>query len=237
MLNGTVAGGMLTPANLARRGRSIILGLSRRNVCVLACLLGTWTCGREALPDRLQTAEAASARLEFDRFVWEPSDGYGAIRTLALASDGRVAVADGQPQRIFVLEKSLDRADSLGRAGHGPGEFLMVGGMAFLSDGRLVARDAGSAALAVFFPDGRLAATRRGPVAELFGQESLLRVADDRILLGLRGKARGAFERYAFRYEHWDTTGAAAAHVTIPAGVAEECPVRWSAGDPPVRNG
>lgn len=78
----------------------------------------------------------------------------GQIRALTAAPDGRIFALDGQVPAVRVYDAEGAHLTTLGRSGGGPGEFGQPdGGLAMLSDGRLVVRDPGNARLQVFGPD------------------------------------------------------------------------------------
>jgi hypothetical protein len=84
----------------------------------------------------------------------------GSIRSLAVGSDGTIYAMDGQLPAVRVFDSQGSFVQTLGRDGGGPGEFGQPdGGMAILSDGRLVVRDPGNARLQVFDPSGEPIAT------------------------------------------------------------------------------
>jgi hypothetical protein len=78
----------------------------------------------------------------------------GSVRSLAVGEDGTIFVMDGQIPAVRVFDADGAYRTTLGRNGGGPGEFGGPdGGMAMLSDGRLVVRDPGNARLQLFGPD------------------------------------------------------------------------------------
>ncbi len=81
---------------------------------------------------------------------------FGTLRSMAVGPDGTIYVMDGQIPAVRVYDADGTYRTTLGRNGEGPGEFGQPdGGMAILSDGRLVVRDPGNARLQVFGPDGQ----------------------------------------------------------------------------------
>jgi hypothetical protein len=86
----------------------------------------------------------------------------GEIRAIAVGPSGRVFAVDGQHLAIRVFDADLKVVGLWGRDGAGPGELRNPdGGLAVLSDGRVVVRDPGNARAEVFSADGRSAASWR----------------------------------------------------------------------------
>lgn len=86
----------------------------------------------------------------------------GEIRAIAVGPDGRIFAVDGQRHAVRVFDADLGARGLWGRDGAGPGELRNPdGGLAVLSDGRVVVRDPGNARAEVFATDGRPAASWR----------------------------------------------------------------------------
>lgn len=80
---------------------------------------------------------------------------FGSLRSIALGPDGRMYAVDGQIPALRVYEADGTHRADWGRSGGGPGEFGQVdGGLAVLSDGRVVVRDPGNARMQVFSAEG-----------------------------------------------------------------------------------
>jgi hypothetical protein len=60
---------------------------------------------------------------------------------VALLSDGRIAVADGQANEIRIYDASGNRLTSVGRTGDGPGEFQGLRGIATFGGDSILAWD------------------------------------------------------------------------------------------------
>lgn len=86
----------------------------------------------------------------------------GEIRAIAVGPDGRVFAVDGQRLAVRVFDADLGVLGVWGRDGAGPGELRNPdGGLAVLSDGRVVVRDPGNGRAEVFDADGRPAGSWR----------------------------------------------------------------------------
>ncbi|MEX2526692.1 MAG: 6-bladed beta-propeller [Gemmatimonadota bacterium] len=82
---------------------------------------------------------------------------FGAISGLAVGPEGTIYVYDRQVPALRAYNAAGEFVRTLGRQGGGPGEYENSdGGMAVLSDGRVVIRDPGNARFTVFHPDGTL---------------------------------------------------------------------------------
>ena len=94
--------------------------------------------------------------------VFEGEDAYmfGRVRSLAVAPDGSIYVMDSQVPALRKYDVSGQYVGTLGREGEGPGEYRGPdGGLAVLSDGRVVLRDPRNARLQVYGPTGEALAT------------------------------------------------------------------------------
>ncbi|HEX6306821.1 MAG TPA: 6-bladed beta-propeller [Longimicrobiales bacterium] len=79
---------------------------------------------------------------------------FGNVQDIAVAEDGTIYVLDGQALNIRVYSPEGTHVRTFGRQGEGPGELKQPYGMLFLSDGRLVVRDAGNARMNIYSRDG-----------------------------------------------------------------------------------
>ncbi len=80
---------------------------------------------------------------------------FGRIYSLALAPDGTIYVMDRQVPALRVYDADGSYRTTFGREGGGPGEYRRPdGGLAVLSDGRILLRDPGNARIQVYSPDG-----------------------------------------------------------------------------------
>ncbi len=87
----------------------------------------------------------------------EGSDEYmlGRIRSLAVAGDGTIFAFDQQVPALRAYNPDGTYRATFGRKGGGPGEYESPdGGLAVLSDGRVLIRDPGNARITVYSPEG-----------------------------------------------------------------------------------
>lgn len=90
----------------------------------------------------------------------EETDMFGNVRGLAVGPEGEIYVVDGQVPALRVYGPDGVYRTTLGRRGEGPGEYSNLdGGLAVLSDGRVVLRDPGNGRFNVYSPDGTPLAT------------------------------------------------------------------------------
>ena len=123
-----------------------------------------WVSRRDTLGDTVVVRTlsgsvwGAPARLE-ERMSIGVADGaeelmLGNVRAIALGPDGTIHVLEGTPSlKQFTPAGAYIR--TVGRLGSGPGEYRRPdGGLAVLSDGRIVVRDPGNGRMATFAKDG-----------------------------------------------------------------------------------
>lgn len=80
---------------------------------------------------------------------------FGSVWAIAADTAGRMYVLDRQANALRVFDADGRFVNTWGRKGAGPGEFRSPdGGLAVLSDGRVVVRDPGNARLQLFSRDG-----------------------------------------------------------------------------------
>lgn len=80
---------------------------------------------------------------------------FGSVRSLDVAPDGTIYVVDGQLPDLRAYAPDGSYLRTLGRPGEGPGELKSPdGGLAVLSDGRVLVRDPGNARIQVYAPSG-----------------------------------------------------------------------------------
>jgi hypothetical protein len=79
----------------------------------------------------------------------------GSVVSLGVAADGTVYLVDRQVPELRAYDATGTYMGTLGGAGEGPGELKGPdGGLAVLTDGRVLVRDPGNARLQEFTPDG-----------------------------------------------------------------------------------
>jgi hypothetical protein len=87
---------------------------------------------------------------------------FGQLRSLAVAPDGTIYAYDSHAKALRKYAPDGTYVAKLGREGGGPGEYNRPdGGLAVLSDGRVVIRDPGNARLTVYGADGEFLDTWR----------------------------------------------------------------------------
>ncbi|MCL7963782.1 MAG: 6-bladed beta-propeller [marine benthic group bacterium] len=80
---------------------------------------------------------------------------FGQVYSLAQGDDGTIFVVDRQVPALRVYEPDGTYRTTFGRAGGGPGEYERPdGGLAVLSDGRVLLRDPANARIQVYSPEG-----------------------------------------------------------------------------------
>jgi hypothetical protein len=80
---------------------------------------------------------------------------FGSVRSLAVAGDGTIYVVDAQVPELRAYGPDGVFQGLIGRPGEGPGEIKQPdGGLAVLSDGRVLVRDPGNARIQVYGADG-----------------------------------------------------------------------------------
>lgn len=205
----------------------------------LATTLFLFACQERA--SNVSTANGTSFPVTVDlgapTQLWEPKNGYVRIDALAVAADGRVAVYDAGASTMYVVAADGTSGRVVGGHGAGPGELGQVSAVAFLSDGRLVARDFILSRLAVFSPEYAPVGHIPVPPSELMGQRALRVVRGSNVLIGTTGPRRGKFETSSFSYQAVDSLKTGNEHVDLPPDVAEECAVEYMEGEPRVKVG
>lgn len=85
---------------------------------------------------------------------------FGSVRSLEVAPDGTLYVVDGQVPDVRAFSPEGRFLRTVGTPGEGPGEIKSPdGGLAILSDGRILVRDPGNARIQVYAPSGEALAT------------------------------------------------------------------------------
>ncbi len=126
--------------------------------------------------DRILVPEVTIGEMEGD-----PEYLFGAISSLAVGPHGTIYVVDRQVPDLRAFSPDGTYLATLGRPGEGPGELKQPdGGLAVLSDGRVLVRDPGNARIQVFGPDGK--ALETWPIRGGFNTGSpLYRDRDDHV--------------------------------------------------------
>lgn len=92
------------------------------------------------------------------------SESFAVVNTVRELSDGRVLVADPLSKVLVVLDADLSRADTIGRLGEGPAEYLQPDAVWPLPNDHSLLVDLGNTRLTTIGPDGSFGATR--PIAQ-----------------------------------------------------------------------
>jgi hypothetical protein len=122
----------------------------------------------------------------------------GNVLAIAVAGDGRTYATDGQSRTVRVFDASLRAVALWGRDGSGPGELRNPdGGLAVLSDGRVVVRDPGNARLQLFGPDGQSVGTYRVIDAGLRTRDNF-GVQGDTLLSRVVTEATGSIDQWRY---------------------------------------
>lgn len=141
----------------------------------------------------------------------------GNIRAIAVGPDGRVFATDGQRLAVRVFDAQLRPLGLWGRDGSGPGELRNPdGGLAVLSDGRVVVRDPGNARAQVFAADGTPVATWRVVDAGLRTRENFGRQGDT-LLSRVVVNATGPIDRWEYGLARIGGSGSVLDTVVPPA--------------------
>lgn len=159
---------------MVRRARSLIFA---------APLFVLWACGQEGRADpsgsvvvRDTVADTAVVRTMSGsawgadaQLVPEVSIGdlngpdeylFGNVRSLATGPDGTIYAVDAQIPELRAYRADGTYLATLGGPGEGPGELKNPdGGLAVLSDGRILVRDPGNHRIQVYAPDGEALGT------------------------------------------------------------------------------
>lgn len=127
-------------------------------------LVGLTACGGGSSPDVL----AGSGLDGPDRtLAWERQPVYtvggaaaegwaafGDVEDVGFDAAGNLYVLDRQAAQIHVVSPDGTLLRSMGRAGEGPGELAMTGGMSVFADGAVAVFDMGKPGIVVYGPDG-----------------------------------------------------------------------------------
>ena len=126
---------------------------------------GEWEAARDTLGDTLVVRTlSGSVWGDTARLVPEVSIGmfdgpeeytFGRVYSLAMGPDGTIYVVDRQVPALRVYNPDGTYRTTFGRHGGGPGEYARPdGGLAVLSDGRILLRDPANARIQVYSPEG-----------------------------------------------------------------------------------
>jgi hypothetical protein len=106
----------------------------------------------------------------------------GQVRALAVAPNGEIYLVDGQVPALRKYAADGSYLMTLGREGSGPGEYRRPdGGLAVLSDGRVVLRDPGNGRFAIYAPDGSSLGEWSGLRSGFNTSNPLVRGTDDAV--------------------------------------------------------
>jgi hypothetical protein len=132
-----------------------------------AALLMVLTACRAQPPNEVAEGEWGNATVveELSIGVDLGADEYmfGRLWDIAVADDGTIYAADGDPIVVRVFDRDGNFLRNIGREGQGPGEFGAFPMLEVLSDGRLAAWDYGNSRLSLLAPDGNLLGSFPGP--------------------------------------------------------------------------
>lgn len=141
----------------------------------------------------------------------------GNIRAIAVGPDGRVFATDGQRLAVRVFDAALRPVALWGRDGAGPGELRNPdGGLAVLSDGRVVVRDPGNARAQVYASDGTPVENWRVVDAGLRTRDNFGRHGDT-LLSRVVVSAVGPIDRWTYGLARIAPNGTVVDTVTAPA--------------------
>lgn len=125
---------------------------------------GSWEMAADTLGDTLVVRTLAGSVRGGGRLVpvfmvgemeGSPELSFGNIRALAVGPQGRVHILDSQGPALRVYGTDGGYLQTVGRPGSGPGEYRQPdGGLAVLSDGRILLRDPGNQRISVYSPEG-----------------------------------------------------------------------------------
>lgn len=104
--------------------------------------------GAEAGPTRVAREE-----MRIGTLTGEGPEAFGMIRSIAVLSDGRIAVADGQAEEVRLFDAEGTHLRTFGGRGEGPGELDGMQGVMGDHEGMLRVAEAGNGRLSVFHPD------------------------------------------------------------------------------------
>lgn len=95
----------------------------------------------------------AEEELRIGMFEGGGPSSFGMIRSIAVLPDGRLAVADGQPEEVRLFARDGEHLRTFGGKGGGPGELEGMQGVHVDHEGMLRVAEYRNARLSVFHPD------------------------------------------------------------------------------------
>ena len=123
------------------------------HICSVAVLLVGLLCGCGGADDRGWTIRTGALSLTETLRLAEENDFYfGQIYDVAVRSDGRLYVADGEASHLTVVAPDGTPQDTIGRPGNGPGKFRRPFRLAFMNTDSLYVMD--GRRVSVFTPAG-----------------------------------------------------------------------------------
>ena len=161
-----------------------------------------------------------TARLVADLSIgeMEGADEYilGSIRSLAVGTDGTIYAFDRDVPALRVYAPDGTYRATFGREGGGPGEYRSPdGGLAVLSDGRVLLRDPGNARITVYSPEGESLDTWR-VLGGLYTSRRLYRDTSDNVYTYVLLNPRADFPDWVFGIVRIGPDGAMGDTIDLP---------------------
>ncbi|MGQ0639451.1 MAG: 6-bladed beta-propeller [Gemmatimonadaceae bacterium] len=145
---------------------------------------------------------------------------FGRIQEIAVTSDSRIFVYDGQGPSLKLFDSTGKLVRFVGRKGAGPGEFEQVTGLGILPNEKLAMWDAFHGRVNIYSPDGDYTGQWRVPISGWFTEDGLHTDAAGAIVLRLpvrRDASRDIIGEVSF--VRFDSAGVVRDTVMIPRWV------------------